>query len=628
SVFDYLTKPTLRKWLSQAGVIATANCSRDDLIFIARENSKKLDLQNLESRSDLFVQRKVLELEYLLFLFFGRIQRNLTLYTLRDLGIREARGMKKKFKPRFTKPDEAKTEYFFSKQIKTLDEIEDEEDIRRLFQECLGYSTLNTSARGLKNQLIYDMANRINPENPDLILEILEKCEMHPAREKSVRILFKLDRKNEGRVLLEAMIENPFSDEELLFAEDFLARKFNNKKVGYLTEILKSAQELILSDFYLKRPEWGVRDYFRKQGHGAEFTENYLWAGLFGLLFWDELFESEEAAIFNPFERSPSDLVGSDFYENHREKIEEKLLLLSDVSASNIYFLKAVTTHYGKLNDIFQWHPSLLTTILEFVGGSQNKNLATIMRTMAQNYENYHSGYPDLVIFQNSEPKFIEVKAEGDSLRSKQLSKVRLLKEAGYEVEVLKVRWQTDPNQVYVVVDVETTGGSAQFHRVTEIGALKVQGGVVVDEFQTLINPGRPIPKHITDITGITNEMVADAPKFSEIAERFEEFTREAIFVAHNVRFDYSFIQKEFQRLEMPFVRPQICTCSGMRKTYPGLSSYGLKNLTEHFEISIDQHHRALCDAKAATELLMIMNKKRESEGRKLDVTHPENQEV
>lgn len=182
----------------------------------------------------------------------------------------------------------------------------------------------------------------------------------------------------------------------------------------------------------------------------------------------------------------------------------------------------------------------------------------------------------------------------------KTLNLYALRKEPAYEV-------QYPEDQVYVVVDVETTGGSAAFHKITEIGAVKIQNGLIIDEFQTLINPERPIPPFITHITGITDEMVADAPKFSEIAEDFLKFTEGAVFVAHNANFDYSFIREEYQRIGRTFERPVLCTVTGMRRHFPGIKSYGLKNLTQHFQISLESHHRAMCDARAAAELLLLM---------------------
>jgi len=105
--------------------------------------------------------------------------------------------------------------------------------------------------------------------------------------------------------------------------------------------------------------------------------------------------------------------------------------------------------------------------------------------------------------------------------------------------------------------------------------------------------------------------MVANAPRFGEIAESFSAFMGDAIFAAHNVNFDYGFISAEFKMIDQTFRHPKICTCSSMRKLYPGHSSYSLKNLCRAFNIDLTSHHRALCDAKAAAELLLLVNEKR-----------------
>jgi len=168
-----------------------------------------------------------------------------------------------------------------------------------------------------------------------------------------------------------------------------------------------------------------------------------------------------------------------------------------------------------------------------------------------------------------------------------------------------------DPEQVYVVVDIETTGRRSASNRITEVAAVKLQHGEVIDRWQSLINPCRSIPRNITDLTGISNEMAADAPVFAEIAEDFRAFTEGAVFVAHNVRFDYSFIGDEYRRLQQTYQRPTLCSCAQMRKWYPGFKSYSLKNLCERFEISLESHHRAMCDAEAAAELLALINQKR-----------------
>lgn len=610
AIVEFLTKPDLCKWLQKSGVEVKSSASRESILENATQSLSQLDLQVLPQGLELLAQRRTTEIDYLLFLYFGKLQKSLNLYTLRDLGIRKTNVTKTDFKPRYRNLHIAMTDYRLSVCLQKIDCIDEDKSIE-LIEECQSFIGLPTSTRALKNQLLLGLANKFEDTNTAITLMALQGCDAHPAREKLARILYRTERVQESKAILEQIIETPYCDEELLFAEDFLERKFESKRVGYLTETLRTASEITLSDAYFKKPEEGVRRYFLEKGQQAYFTENHLWTGLFGLMFWDELFEGEDAGLYNPFERSPADLVNSEFYKKNQLSIESKLSSLVDIRSCQIHILKMVSEHYGKMNDVFHWTPNLALTILTFLKASQEANIALILRSMAMQFEHYHSGYPDLMILDQDRIQFIEVKAEGDSLRSKQFSKIQLLREAGLSADILKVRWQVDPNQEYIVVDVETTGGSAQFHRVTEIGAVKVQGGQIIDQFQTLINPGRSIPSYITQITGITDEMVAQAPSFSDIADKFDEFTKGGIFVAHNAKFDYGFIQKEFQRLDKPYVRSLMCTVAGMKRQYPGLPSYSLKNLTSHFEISLNQHHRALCDAQAAAQLLFLINVRR-----------------
>lgn len=156
---------------------------------------------------------------------------------------------------------------------------------------------------------------------------------------------------------------------------------------------------------------------------------------------------------------------------------------------------------------------------------------------------------------------------------------------------------------MYAIVDIETTGGSAQWHKITEICILLHDGEKVVDRFATLINPDRFIPPNITLLTGITNDMVKDAPRFYEVAKRIFEMTENAVFVAHNVNFDYNFIKKEFEDLGGTFNRKKLCTVRLSRKLIPGHRSYSLGNLCAALGIKIEGRHRASGDAEATAIL-------------------------
>lgn len=159
-------------------------------------------------------------------------------------------------------------------------------------------------------------------------------------------------------------------------------------------------------------------------------------------------------------------------------------------------------------------------------------------------------------------------------------------------------------NLTFAVIDIETTGGRADRDRITEIGVVITDGKKVIESFESLVNPEVPIPYEITRLTGIDNKMVEGAPKFYEIARRIVELTEDAVFVAHNVRFDYGFIQEEFRRLGYAYTRKKICTVVLSKKAFPGLRSYSLGNLIMHFNIEAARRHRALDDAKATSTLL------------------------
>jgi DNA polymerase III subunit epsilon len=156
---------------------------------------------------------------------------------------------------------------------------------------------------------------------------------------------------------------------------------------------------------------------------------------------------------------------------------------------------------------------------------------------------------------------------------------------------------------MYAIVDIETTGGSPSTEKITEIAIYVHNGKEVVNEFCTLINPEKTIPYFITNLTGITNAMVADAPKFYEVARQIVEITQDKIFIAHNVSFDYHFIKNEFKRLGYNFARQQLCTVQLSRKLIPGLPSYSLGKLCKQLDIEINGRHRASGDAYATVKL-------------------------
>jgi DNA polymerase III epsilon subunit family exonuclease len=159
----------------------------------------------------------------------------------------------------------------------------------------------------------------------------------------------------------------------------------------------------------------------------------------------------------------------------------------------------------------------------------------------------------------------------------------------------------------WVVVDVETTGGAPERgHRVTEFAAVRVAGGEIVDRYSTLVNPGRRIPRMITDLTGITDAMVRDAPRFQDVAPRVVEAIEGRVFVAHNAAFDWRFVSHEMERAcGSALDGRRLCTVRLARKLLPQLPSRSLDGLAEYFGLEIASRHRALDDAEATARVLL-----------------------
>lgn len=164
----------------------------------------------------------------------------------------------------------------------------------------------------------------------------------------------------------------------------------------------------------------------------------------------------------------------------------------------------------------------------------------------------------------------------------------------------------------FIVCDVETTGMSAKYNRITEIALIKIRNEEIVDKYTTLVNPGQHIPYGITQLTGISNDDVFDKPAFPEIAQDIKEFIfnnngSEVIFTGHNVSFDYNFISESFKRLDTPeyLNLKTLCTCKLARRLLRSLRSKSLGNVAEHLNIKIRKKHRAYDDTLATAKILI-----------------------
>ena len=625
---ERLTKPELAQVLVErlCPTLFRKSWKKAELVRVALEG---IDPETLSIPERFVAQGRRDALGYLLYLFFGRIEDNLQVFTLADLGLAEPESGDGA-ESRFDTSEEARVAFFYARAAHDFRHGGDADAARLIAARADWPEPVCDESEARRDRLLEKLGGWAERGGAiDEALSLYAAAGSPPCNERTVRIRHRRDEGEDRtwvRARLEAMIDDPASDEELVFAEDFYARKFRKKRTSATTDLIRAARVVGIDEAYRQQPERGVLHHYAARGVEAYRTENAPWRTLFVLLFHDELFGEEGTSW-----RLPASLRAGTFHARNAEAIEAKLATLDDPARA----LEALERTWHRLADaaiendaeenadadaedddgddsgVGDEGGSPLDRERALLTHAPPGAVAEMLRRMACDWRGTRDGFPDLMLIEDDRVRFVEVKTEGDSLRRNQLARMMQLRAAGFDVDIVRVDYAVDPEQSYVVVDVETTGGRPGLHRITEIGAVRMRGAEIVDEFQTLVNPGRSIPPHIARLTGITDEMVSDAPRFVDVAERFEAFVGDAIFVAHNVNFDYGFVAAEYEMIDRPFRRPKLCTCASMRRHYPGHDSYSLKKLCDALGVALETHHRALSDARAAAELLRLINARR-----------------
>ncbi|MGI9199992.1 MAG: exonuclease domain-containing protein [Woeseiaceae bacterium] len=613
-VLHFLTKAEIHVVLTATLAGVPRSVRKQALVELARSHCAPDEFMGCLKSSRIVVQRQAEAVRYLKYLYFGRVSDGMDQFTQRDMGLIRVHEFKSSYEARFQDIDEALEHYYFAGRLhKARGASGNDPVIDTLAAESTAWPEPATGgAARLRDKLAFALGTALEQRGSiDDAVDMYLRSEAVRSVERAVRLMLKAGRLEEAKQCLERCIDSPRSDEEATFARDLYARKFNSKRTSVATDVLRAAATIAADEVYHGAPEKGAVAWFEAQGDNAFRVENSLWRTFFGLLFWDELFASDDSELHSPFDTVPRGLKTGTFYKDHAEEVELRLALVGDTARLKIELLRVSTRRFGTQNGIFRWRQRILDALFAFVEVAEPAAMQAILRLIAGQYPDMRYGYPDLLVIDEAGARFVEIKTDGDQLRRNQLVKIEQLQAAGFRADVVRVRWALNPQQTYVVVDVETTGGKGTQHRVTEIGAVKVRDNKIIDRFSTLLNPGRAIPASIEKLTGISAAMVANAPRFADVADGFEEFLGDAIFVAHNVAFDYRFITQEFARMGRTVRMPRLCTVAAMRRYYPGQRSYSLAALTEAYDIPLKNHHRALCDAEAAAELLILVNEKR-----------------
>lgn len=600
-----LTKPELLELLILAGKPVKPSLKKEQILAIAMDRLQAAELAVTKLEDWYLAKRQQHVVDYLFFLFFGDLRNRFQQFAMRDLGVLKVRKSNANAVARFDELEHA---------LSTFELLKHQRDFKqspeRVFETAASYATehlpRNSSAKVARDKLLLSLGEYALESSPERALTLWKASTDPKATERWVRHTYNLYGKEGAKKELATLSKREdLPSASRVFITDFYSRKYEGKRTSIYTDMLRASdRKRQVDEAFINDVEEGVLGQYHAQGVSASFTENKLWRVLFAFTFWPVLYRQQQ---HSEFDRLPAPLRELNFYSNNQTAIEHRLKLISDRGKCITDFTKLATQYYGYPTGLFRWRPALMDMLIPCLMHAPTGAIENTLRRMAKNFDHAKDGYPDIMVIENGELRFEEIKAPGDVLRPNQLISIQRLRESGFKVDITQVEWATNPEQIYSVVDIETTGGRKSGNAITEIAVVKVKGGEIVAEWSTLVNPQRPIPRHITHLTGIDNAMVKNAPVFADIADELKQQLDNTIFVAHNVGFDYGFIKAAYESVRQTFRMPKYCTVKSARKAFPGLSSYSLGKLTKEFDIDLENHHRALADATATAHLLRLI---------------------
>lgn len=388
------------------------------------------------------------------YLFFGNRGSDMTEFVIRDLGMIN-----------FERYDDSK----MTARFRSRKEVEDKLLISLTNEEFYDLKTAETPAEDIYNwflnwnetrpelseiaipgyqRLVCKVGGFLERQKlPDQALAVYELSDQVPARERRVRLLFKNGSVEEALALCDEIAVTPQNAEERYFATDFrnkilgLNEKKRSRKAT--TRFLSDAESVNIPAAYRHHVEAGVMNYYLEADFDAAFTENYPWRGLFGLVFWDIIYDANVSAIHHPLQRAPSDFYLPDFYLRREALLRNRLAELKTHDDWRKHVGRMYNAKYGITNVLVDWNDELLNLVNQIIAVLDIAQLRLILLEMARNVREHTRGFPDLLIWNEAGSyEFVEVKSPTDHLGPQQLHWLQFFQTIGVRAKVVRVIWE------------------------------------------------------------------------------------------------------------------------------------------------------------------------------------------
>lgn len=404
----------------------------------------EIDIPILHEQEEIAEVLKKEEVDFIKMLFFGHRGGRMTDFVIRDVGnVKIEKLDETKFKPWFQSREEALSVMHISQLRRMMYEIQEanlplEEYLEEMpWNVWLQYPRSAKSAEKLLLKIAYYFEQMAQPKEA---LKYYSYTDKPPARERKVRLLEKQNQKDQAIEIAKTMLDSPANATELTFATDYLNRsgiRINRS----MTERLKNAPSISLAKDPDIKVEEAVIQYFEKEGWKGFHAENYLWRGIFGLLFWDIIFDTSHGSFHHPLQRQPSDLNDAAFFESRVGLLEAQLKKFKSRKILLAYLQKIHDEKEGVSNRFVGWHETLLSSITAMIEKVPLQGLKKVLIEMSKNMKDNSAGFPDLFICNETDYHFYEVKSPNDHLSAQQLFWLDFLASSKIKADVLRVNY-------------------------------------------------------------------------------------------------------------------------------------------------------------------------------------------
>ncbi|MGL4629745.1 MAG: VRR-NUC domain-containing protein [Leadbetterella sp.] len=393
------------------------------------------------------------ELSFLRFLFFGNRYSDMTEFVLADLGLHQYQNIAlDKLIPRFKTRQEAEDKWFISEQYQIFEELKKTDNKKEL--EIWAYQIIDFKISDIaipsKNKLLLKIGKYFEQQLAyPIALEVFRKVNVAPAYERQIRILIKQKDFETAKNIVNARLEEPLSPDEK-YTLEHLYNTLDKKKIKKSTTVwLQDAEEIKVPIIFKHKVEAGAIFFYNQNQKLASFSENLPWRMLFGLLFWDIIFDPKHIAFHHPFQRGPSDIRLPEFYEKRKLDISNRLNQHSEKPEFLLFLKKTQDDHFGESNPFVVWIDEIWHLATLLIERIPLKSLKDILLIMSKDINEYTRGFPDLLVWDAQDFKLIEIKGPNDTLSNQQLFWLNYFKENNISAEVVKLIFEDNESIIF-----------------------------------------------------------------------------------------------------------------------------------------------------------------------------------